>query len=1024
MLTRLLSRLAAGLLAALLLLTGCGVGTPPPDDRSGDPLQAPKALVLSGTAGTHTSFGIVNRSDEPLTWQLEVVADPSGENPQPGDWFRATPTSGTLSPGGTQQITLTLVEGLAPGDYRARLLLRDGDRRSAVDISGKVGEAVQVPAEVVLRGLPGAKASFDIVNAGAEPVDWTLQTEVDDAETGDWFQPSLASGRLQPGDRRTITLTLLDDLTPGEYAARLRLLHDDRSQTIAVRGVVLSEGDPPPSDTPPVDPPPIEPPADGDPLSGPASPLLLQGGAGTRAQFDLTNTGDVALDWNLRIDFDPEASNPQAGAWFSAAPSSGQLAAGASQTLTLTLAGGLAPGDYSARLTVAYPGGESTFAVEGRVESASAKDFTLALSPETLTLQAGASGESVLTVASEGEGGVALDITSAPQEAGIDATLSSDQPGQALLTVRVASTTAAGAYRVEVSGSRDGITKTVALGLTVTASGGTGGNGSLQGRVSTVNAEVPVTPPPVRASAPTASLAAGSAGGSEPAYVPGQLLVAYRDPAAPAPQGAALRLGGVDAPPLDAAALQRIRPQLLAAHGLRLLRERGAGRADLLALPAGSDVEAVARELERDPRVAFAEPNYLVYPMAAPSDPRTPELWQLPVTGLPLAWEARNSSEVVVAVVDSGVDTTHPDLASAIVNPGYDFCNARGSSGCTTDANPRPGRNNNQHGTHVAGLVAAVGNNGVGVAGALAGGARLVPVKVFPDVGPTTVEAVANGILYAAGIPVAGQTNPHPADIINLSLGLEDDASVIRNAVQAAQREGALVVAAAGNAPPGASDVIYPARYPEVLSVGAVNSALRRACFSRFSTSESVLKRHIMAPGGDRRDVNGDGQPEPECPNARNDGVLSTVPGNGYATMEGTSQATPLVVGVAALVWAQNPTFSAAQVRDALLASAHFDPSYMKRPQYGAGVLRADVALGFPGPGASVTVAVQGAASQETSVTLDPFGRSSDFRFAQLPNGDYTVTASAAGSSRSVTATTPLSLSPDESRDLELRLAR
>ncbi|MDZ7703382.1 MAG: S8 family serine peptidase [Trueperaceae bacterium] len=216
----------------------------------------------------------------------------------------------------------------------------------------------------------------------------------------------------------------------------------------------------------------------------------------------------------------------------------------------------------------------------------------------------------------------------------------------------------------------------------------------------------------------------------------------------------------------------------------------------------------------------------------------------MPISGLPVAWSEQNSSSVVVAVIDSGIDLDHEDLQGVFVNTGYDFCPASGCSG--SDADPRPNSNSDVHGTHVTGTIAAVGNNSQGVAGVLYGGARIVPIKTFPSgTEGATAEAIAQSLRWAVGLSVSGvPDNDDPAQIINLSLGGPGDSTTVENAVRDVQAEGALLIAASGNA--GGNTLFVPARYDGVFAVGSVNSDFRRSCFSNFGSGLD-----IMAAGGD-----------------------------------------------------------------------------------------------------------------------------------------------------------------------------
>jgi serine protease len=445
---------------------------------------------------------------------------------------------------------------------------------------------------------------------------------------------------------------------------------------------------------------------------------------------------------------------------------------------------------------------------------------------------------------------------------------------------------------------------------------------------------------------PAAQLARGA---PDAAFVPGRLLIRYRDGVGEDASGDlehALKHGQ---PPLEAQArLQSLARGVQRDYGLTPLASRGGadafdvGAPELVAVPEGADVLELARTLSADPRVAYAEPDYYLYPLGLtdatlPNDPFLPEQWHLLDFGLPQAWVLETGkSDIVLAVLDSGVDLTHEDLAGRIL-PGCDVYNE--------DNDPSPGPPaqigaNQRHGTHVAGIALANGNNGVGVAGVAYTGVRLLPVKVFDDSGRdtqrTATSVVARAIRWAAGLSVEGMNrNPNPAHIINLSLGGRGTVQTLNDAVADARRAGALVIAASGNSE--SDDAIYaPANAPGAIAVGSVDQTGRRSYFSNYSrVGRSV---DLMAPGGIGANACG--------------AIFSTLSPayegateSAYGCEQGTSMAAPFVAGVAALVWSQNPELSRAEVEARLLSSTLFTDE-MNPAEYGAGILCADRALG------------------------------------------------------------------------------
>jgi thermitase len=336
----------------------------------------------------------------------------------------------------------------------------------------------------------------------------------------------------------------------------------------------------------------------------------------------------------------------------------------------------------------------------------------------------------------------------------------------------------------------------------------------------------------------------------------------------------------------------------LQGRGATVERVKGDAAALLVKAPGGVS-DPVFTQLVRDaPGVAWVQPNYLYHEAEVPNDPRFGEQWGLTTIGAPTAWDTTHGkSAVVVAVVDTGVDSTHPDLVGRIDTAnGHDFVNGDAST-----------MDDNGHGTHVSGIIAATMNNHVGGAG-VAPGCRILPVKVLNAAGWGDTIGVAAGIRYAAD---------SGARIISLSLAGSADASM-QDAVVYAQGKGCLVVAAAGN--DGYTDgASYPARYYGVIGVAAVDRTLQHPSFSNSGPGVD-----IAAPGVD---------------------VLSTVLHGGYDSWSGTSMATPFVSGVAALVESLNSTWTASMVMNQVLSTAQDIGPAGKDVFFGYGLVRADRAV-------------------------------------------------------------------------------
>ncbi|MEO8571864.1 MAG: S8 family serine peptidase, partial [Chloroflexota bacterium] len=246
-------------------------------------------------------------------------------------------------------------------------------------------------------------------------------------------------------------------------------------------------------------------------------------------------------------------------------------------------------------------------------------------------------------------------------------------------------------------------------------------------------------------------------------------------------------------------------------------RDRGSVRGlsvRRLRVPA-STAATLERTLEGDPSVSYVELDRAVHATLAPDDPYYVQGgdWGLPLIGAPAAWDtSTGAAGPIVAVVDTGVDATHPDLGGRIL---------AGTNLASTDTDPT---DDNGHGTHVAGIIAATGNNGLGGAG-VCWGCQILPVKVLDAAGSGYTSDVASGITWAAD---------HGARIINLSLGSASASSTLASAVTYAQDRGIVVVAAAGN--DGSTTRFYPAAYPGVVAVGASTTSGTMISFSNRGT--------------------------------------------------------------------------------------------------------------------------------------------------------------------------------------------
>lgn len=651
-------------------------------------------------------------------------------------------------------------------------------------------------------------------------------------------------------------------------------------------------------------------------------------------------------------------------------------ASGNQATLTLTASSQLPPGNYP--LTVQGEAAGIRRSLQLTLEViGQAADFALQLHPTHLTLAPGNQGELVLSVRGN-DGPVTL---SAEAPDGLTVSFA-DNPitDSTRATVRAAPSLASGSYQLTVRGQSGALQREAHLSVIISGQG----TAALQLALATDNAAIPL--PARQPGALSASAQAPPS--ARPAYVPRQLLVRYRD------EALSLQRAGGDV----GAALSRLEAAVAREHGLVRLSALDGPWVRYQT----DDLDAALAALRRDPRVAAAEPNYYIYPLALPSDPRLSEQWPLAVAGVPVSWQLARSSDVTIAVIDTGIDLDHPELQGVFVGPGRDFC---ASDSCQSeDDDVRPDHPSDTHGTHVTGIIAARGNSGQ-IAGVLYGGARILPLKVFyhhPQHGPVaTVEAVSRAIRYAVGEPVGGRTNPHPARILNLSLGTTEDSAMLREAIEAALARGALIIAAAGN--DGRAALRYPARYDGVIAVGSVNSRFARSCFSNYGPGLDLL-----AGGGDGI------APIAACRERADEAVLSTFPAGGYGLAAGTSMAAPLVSGIAALFWGKQPDLSAAEVAKRLRQAS-------LPTEDGAGVLRSEALFGLPVPGDRVTVTLSGAQSASGSARLRWDGTAEPLRFAGLTAGRYRLEAVAQGAARALGAEAELELAGDHALQLWLR---
>jgi subtilisin family serine protease len=346
--------------------------------------------------------------------------------------------------------------------------------------------------------------------------------------------------------------------------------------------------------------------------------------------------------------------------------------------------------------------------------------------------------------------------------------------------------------------------------------------------------------------------------------------------------------------------------------------------------------DAVIRALSSSPHIDFAEKDMLVEANAVtPNDPSYSSQWHLPKIQAPTAWDASAASGITIAIVDSGVEASHPDLVSSLV-PGWNVVSNN------SDTSPATG-----HGTRVAGTAAATGNNSLGVA-SVAWGANIMPIRITND-GWAYWSDMAEGILWAAD---------HGADVVNISYDIADS-SAVTNAAQYLRNKGGVTLTSAGNsnADKGYSD------NPYIITVAATTSSDAKASWSNFGNNIDVT-----APGA---------------------GIYTTTTGGGYTSASGTSHASPVAAGVVALIMGANPGLSPNEVEAILEDSADDLGSNGWDPVFGYGRVNAGVAVMMAtgtsaadtqAPGVTITtpaynnivsgnVIVEVAASDDTGVT-------------------------------------------------------
>ncbi|MEQ1662837.1 MAG: S8 family serine peptidase [Thiobacillus sp.] len=350
-----------------------------------------------------------------------------------------------------------------------------------------------------------------------------------------------------------------------------------------------------------------------------------------------------------------------------------------------------------------------------------------------------------------------------------------------------------------------------------------------------------------------------------------------------------------EAAPAPAAAVEKVKPYLGWARGRllvapragltagefdkALLKQRGRKKAfiqrlnaHVVELPSGADEVAAMNELRKNRKFKYVELDVAVAHAGSVTDPAFGNSWALPKIGATSAWDQANGTGVTIAILDTGVDATHPDLAANMV-PGW---NVYDNTADTADVHG--------HGTTVAGTAAAVANNAAGSAG-VAYGAKIMPIRISSPDGYAYWSTVANGIYWAAD---------HGAKVANISFNGISGSATVQSAADYMRSKGGVVVVAAGNS--GAEEAI--AAHNSLMTVSATDSSDARAGFSSYGAYVD-----IAAPGV---------------------GIYTTTRGGGYGNASGTSFSSPVVAATAALMLSANKTLPPSEI-DRILKSTALD---------------------------------------------------------------------------------------------------
>jgi subtilisin family serine protease len=467
---------------------------------------------------------------------------------------------------------------------------------------------------------------------------------------------------------------------------------------------------------------------------------------------------------------------------------------------------------------------------------------------------------------------------------------------------------------------------------------------------------------------PLASIAAGAANAEAGLFAKGRVLLMPR-------------------PGLPEAELAKI----VSVHGGKTTRITSSGL-HVVELPPNASEQAVANLLAHNPHLKFAELDQKVIANLTPNDPYFGSEWHAAKIGAPTAWDSSSGAGVTIAILDSGVDGTHPDLSAQMV-PGWNFYDNNSN---TSDVYG--------HGTQTAGTAAATNNNGMGVA-AIAGGAKIMPIRIADASGTGYWSMIAQGISYAAD---------HGARVASISFDNLLSSSSILSAAQYMKSKNGLVVIAAGNC--GCSPNLAPSA--SVIPVSATDSNDQMTGWSSYGGYVAM-----SAPGVS---------------------IYTTTVGGGYGQVSGTSFSSPIVAATVALMMSANPRLTNTKIESLLYSTATDLGSSGRDIYYGYGRVNAAAAMqavlgagtavdsqpptvSMTSPSASVTVSglvsVDVAATDNVGVskvefrvngatvatdTMSPYGFSWDSK--SVANGMATLTAVAYDAAGNPASSAPVSV--------------